>query len=331
MDTPCSSRWKPAAQPRASPSREPARVCAICGMGNLSPTRVMRPSGGGASPGRLRRIGSPVISQRGAQTALAVGQAVRDGGRLEPVRRAELAQDVRDVDAGRLDADDERRAAISRLVQPRATRSGPRPRGRSGREPAPARLASGGPASGGRGRAARAGRAAPAPAAAVSLRSEPRRCAPGAAARSPRCGTRRRRRAPRPRASGSRPRAAGVRAGPRPRRRPTTARAAPRRARARTRPRPARASRGVGCDRRGLRGGPAGTVMSCRARRASPAASASRRARASAASSAWARSPFAQNQTRSCAAWRRARHRQSVRTASSASVQRRSHSASSAR
>jgi len=41
------------------------------------------------------------------------GEAVRDGGRFEPVRRVELAQDVRDVDAGRLDADDERRRDLA--------------------------------------------------------------------------------------------------------------------------------------------------------------------------------------------------------------------------
>jgi hypothetical protein len=35
-------------------------------------------------------------------------EAVRDRGRLEPVGRVELAEDVGDVDAGRLDADDER-------------------------------------------------------------------------------------------------------------------------------------------------------------------------------------------------------------------------------
>jgi hypothetical protein len=38
---------------------------------------------------------------------------VGDGGRLQPVRRAELAQDVRDVDAGRPDADDELRGDLA--------------------------------------------------------------------------------------------------------------------------------------------------------------------------------------------------------------------------
>ena len=42
-----------------------------------------------------------------APTALWRDEAVRDGGRFEPVRRVELAQDVRDVDAGGLDADHE--------------------------------------------------------------------------------------------------------------------------------------------------------------------------------------------------------------------------------
>jgi hypothetical protein len=41
------------------------------------------------------------------------GEAVRDGGRLEPVRRAELAQDVRDVDAGRPDADHQGRCDLA--------------------------------------------------------------------------------------------------------------------------------------------------------------------------------------------------------------------------
>jgi hypothetical protein len=43
------------------------------------------------------------------------GEAVRDGGRLEPVRRAELAQDVRDVHAAVLTLIT-RVAAISPLV-----------------------------------------------------------------------------------------------------------------------------------------------------------------------------------------------------------------------
>src|SRR5690242_3957128 len=41
------------------------------------------------------------------------GEAVGDRGCLEPVRRPELAQDVRDVDAGGLDADDERRGDLA--------------------------------------------------------------------------------------------------------------------------------------------------------------------------------------------------------------------------
>src|SRR6266496_2737861 len=41
------------------------------------------------------------------------GEAVGGRGCLEPVRRPELAQDVRDVDAGRLDADDERRGDLA--------------------------------------------------------------------------------------------------------------------------------------------------------------------------------------------------------------------------
>jgi hypothetical protein len=41
------------------------------------------------------------------------GEAVRDRGRLEPVRRAELAQDVRDMNAGRPDADHQGRRDLA--------------------------------------------------------------------------------------------------------------------------------------------------------------------------------------------------------------------------
>jgi hypothetical protein len=41
------------------------------------------------------------------------GEAVRDRGRLAPVWRAELVQDVRDVDAGRPDADHEYRRDLA--------------------------------------------------------------------------------------------------------------------------------------------------------------------------------------------------------------------------
>jgi hypothetical protein len=41
------------------------------------------------------------------------GEAVRDCGRLAPVRGPELAQDVRDVDAGGLDADHEGRGDLA--------------------------------------------------------------------------------------------------------------------------------------------------------------------------------------------------------------------------
>jgi hypothetical protein len=41
------------------------------------------------------------------------GEAVRDRGRLAPVRRVELAQDVRHVDAGGPDTDDELRGTLT--------------------------------------------------------------------------------------------------------------------------------------------------------------------------------------------------------------------------
>ena len=143
------------------------------------------------------------------------GEAVRDRGRLEPVRRVELAQDVRDVDAGGLDADHERRRR-SRGWCGRARRaSAPPPRAAS------ARGAPRGPPSR---RATRVRRREIEPRALGEqlelaqqrLRSDPggdgvrlpeRRARLGA-------GARRRRRAPRPGASGSRPRAAGARAAP---------------------------------------------------------------------------------------------------------------------
>ena len=142
--------------------------------------------------------------------------AVRDRGRLEPVRRAELAQDVRDVDAGRLDADDERRGDLAVGVAAGDERQDLRLARCQPEEllevllsvvrlPRPAA----------RDRAARVRRAARALAAGASLRSESRRRAPPGAARSPRCGARRRRRAPRPGASDSTRRGAGVRAVPR--------------------------------------------------------------------------------------------------------------------
>ena len=58
---------------------------------------------------------------------------MRDRGRLEPVRRVELAQDVRDVDAGRLDADHERRGDLAVGVAAGDERSAPPPRAASGR------------------------------------------------------------------------------------------------------------------------------------------------------------------------------------------------------
>ena len=172
------------------------------------------------------------------------GEAVGDRGRLEPVRRAELAQDVRDVDAGRLDADDERRGDLAVRVAAGDEGQDLRLAWRQAEDLLQALLPRRGtrPAAA-RDRAARVGRAARAPGAGAWLRSGPRRRGPPGAARPPRCGRRRRRRAPRPRASGSRPRGAGVRADPRLLPLLTTARAVPRRAHARTRPRPGRASR----------------------------------------------------------------------------------------
>ena len=60
---------------------------------------------GRGSPAILgRKLGLPNVRR---------GDAVRDGGRLQPVRRAELAQDVRDVDAGRPDADHQGRRDLA--------------------------------------------------------------------------------------------------------------------------------------------------------------------------------------------------------------------------
>ena len=151
-----------------------------------------------------------------------------------------------------------------------------------------------------RDRVARVGQVVRALRPAASLRSESRRRTPPGAARSPRCGARRRTRAPPPGASGSTRRGADARARPTSPPPPPT----PRR-------RLAACARVLGLGQRQ----PAAGVRRDRARpprraRAMPiasrarssqrrTASLSRRARASAASSAWARNPFAQNQTRS--------------------------------
>ena len=69
--------------------------------------RERQPRAAGERAGRVTR--HRLAGIRSARRS----EVVRDGGRLEPVRRAELAQDVRDVDARRLDADDERRGDLA--------------------------------------------------------------------------------------------------------------------------------------------------------------------------------------------------------------------------
>ena len=263
------------------------------------------------------------------------GEPVRDRGRLAPVRRTELAKDVRDVDARRLDADDERLgdlaigvAAGDEREDLRLARCEPEDllevllsfvrRSR----PAP------------RDRVARVGRVARALRPAASLRFESRRRTPPGAARLPPYGARRRTRAPPPGASGSTRRGADVRARPTPPPPPPTPRlslAACARVLGLGQRQPAV---GVRRDRRGLGGGACERCRSVRPhdRASCRRASLSRRARASAASSAWARNPCraepdaelgglagaSPSPGRPDIAW-------------SASVHRRSHSASSAR
>ena len=297
-----------------------------------------RPTDRAGRWGRLRlltRLALGVGRGRQRLSGPRRGEAVRDRGRLQPVRCAELAQDVRDMHAGRPDADDECRRDLA--VGVAAGEEGqdlrlPRrevedllqallPVGRPGvrrREFQPCAL-------GEQLKLFCQGRA---------LRSGPRRRGPAGAARWPRRGRRRRRPAPRPGASGSRPPAAGAPAVPRSPRRdlgPRSGLATPR-ARWYSASARARQPSALGVTAAASAAASAAVASSFRARPSrSPTASPSRRARASAASSAWARSPLAHSQTRSWAMSReRARARPSG-TDRSASVQRRSHRASSAR
>ena len=61
---------------------------------------------------RQRLLGDPLGRKLGLPNVRR-GEAVGDRGRLEPVRRAELAQDVRDVHAGRPEADHQGRRDLA--------------------------------------------------------------------------------------------------------------------------------------------------------------------------------------------------------------------------
>jgi hypothetical protein len=75
-----------------------------------------RPTDRGGRWGRLRlltRLALGVGRGRQRLSGPRRGEAMRDRGRLQPVRCAELAQDVRDMHAGRPDADDECRRDLA--------------------------------------------------------------------------------------------------------------------------------------------------------------------------------------------------------------------------
>ena len=222
---------------------------------------------------------------------------MRDRGRLEPVRRVELAQDVRDVVVGRLDADHELGGDLA-VGEPAGDERQHLGLARGSARAAPPRRCSRLGSSRRRLEVEPRALGEQLELAQQRPRAEPRRDGVRLAERRGRVGARarRRRRAPRPAASGSTRRAAGARAAShdaaacrpriRPRARRGRARARPRRPRARRRrsasrrrPRAAamrRARRAARGRARGRRRGGRGRAPRARPARAAPGRRAGR-------------------------------------------------------